>query len=222
MTEIIDALRPYNRWDHASIRPGPVGSVGDVLLTPRLKSSLPGNFNWDAEYYGKKEALIGSSVSDGFYRGFNSGGGPAKTLDSNWGGRRRFKTSHGWYYQDIRAPDKRVEPEMGALPQYQWRNRIATINRAKTTGNLFTPLPTVGPPAGGLTRGGAYPVVTDVTGGANEAGFSPNDTVNAGPPLLQPNFHPHLSSFTSSNSIREQVDSNRREGKAGTLGRIHR
>src|SRR5689334_12063841 len=112
--EIIDAVHPHSRWDHASIRPGPVGSVGDVLLTPRLKSSLPGNFNWDAEYYGPNEPLYGSSISDGLYESYNSGGGPARTLDTVWYPRRQFKTSHGWYIQDLRAPDKRVEPIMGS------------------------------------------------------------------------------------------------------------
>lgn len=223
MTHLIDAIKPYNRWDHSSIRPGPVGSVGDVLITPRLKSSLPGNFNWDAEYYGNKESLYGSSVSDGSYVSFNSGGGPARTLDSNWGMRRRFRTMHGWYYQDLRAPDKNVEPEMGSLPQYNWRNRIATVNNAKSTGDLFMPLPTVELPTDGLPRGGLFPRVTDVIGGAEDAGFDGNDTVNAGPPLLNPNFHPHLSSNTSfRNNPREEVDMNRRQGKAGVSGRMYR
>lgn len=55
---------------------------------------------------------------------------------------------------------------MGALPQYSWRNRIATVNNARTTGDLF-PIPRNGAglidaPQNGLTRGGAYPRVTDV------------------------------------------------------------
>ena len=43
----IDAIKPLNRWDYDSIRPGKVGSVGDVLITERLKASRPGDFIMD-------------------------------------------------------------------------------------------------------------------------------------------------------------------------------
>lgn len=162
----IDAIRPLNRWDHSSIRPGPVGSVGVVNMTPRLKSSLPGDFRWEATYFGNKESNYGSNITDGFHTNYSNGGGPAHTIDSNWGGRRRFETSHGWRYQDMRVPDRRIEPVLGTLPQYSWHNRIATVNSAKHTGDLFT-VPrggVLGGPAG-VTRGGQFPRVTDVVGG---------------------------------------------------------
>ena len=162
----IDAIRPLNRWDHSSIRPGPVGSVGVVNMTPRLKSSLPGDFRWEPTYFGNKESNYGSNITDGFHTNYSNGGGPAHTIDSNWGGRRRFETSHGWRYQDLRVPDRRIEPVMGSLPQYSWHNRIATVNSAKHTGDLFT-VPRGGVLGGpnGVTRGGQFPRVTDVVGG---------------------------------------------------------
>jgi len=191
----IDAIKPLNRWDYSSIRPGSVGSVGDCLITERLKSSLPGDFRWDPNTFGNNESDYGSSVQDGSKQSFNSGGGPARTLDTNWGGRRRFETSHGWRYQDLRVPDKRIEPVLGAMPQYSWHNRIATVNNARTTGNLFT-VPRGGVLEGpsGVTRGGNFPLVTAVVGGDETAGFQ-SGTINTGPPLTAPNFHPHLSTF---------------------------
>lgn len=217
----IDAIRPLNRWDFDSIRPGPVGSVGDCLVTPRLKSSLPGDFRWQKEYYGKNESLYGSAISDGMYLSFNSGGGPSKTIDSNWGGRRRFRTSHGWYYQDMRAPDKTVEPVMGALPQYSWRNKIATNIRARTTGNLF-PIPAGGilEPPNGITRGGQYPRVTDVVSGDTTPG-GPGG-VGQGPTGTNPQLNPS-SSFSGGPATPIGMDSTRRAlGRNGTTARNRR
>lgn len=187
----IPSLKPRNRWDHARIHPGPVGSVGDALLVPRLKSSLVGNFNWDAEYYGARESLLGSSIQDGSRVSFNSGGGPARVKDSNWGGRRSFATNHGWHYQDMVAPDKLVQPENGGTPQYMWRNKIASVQNSRRTGDLFLPLPTV-LPSDSPPRGGQTPRVTDVVGGdgADVAGIEEN------PFGVAPNFHPNLSSVT--------------------------
>lgn len=161
----INAIKPLNRWDYSSIRPGPVGSVGDVLVSQRLKASLPGDFRWDATYYGRQESLYGSSVSDGQYIGFNSEGGPAKTIDSAWGGRRRFETSHGWVIQDLRQTDKSVTSILSATPQYSWRNRVASVQNASRTGDLFRrDGPGVLAP-NGPTRGGAFPMVTDIVAG---------------------------------------------------------
>lgn len=172
----IDAIRPMNRWDHSSIRPGPVGSVGAVNMTPRLKSTFPGDFRWEKGFQGADEPMHGSNVSDGMHVGYNSGGGPAKVIDSNWGGRRRFETSHGWRYQDMRVPDRRIEPVLGTTPRYSWYNKIAEVRHAKDTGKLFA-IPPGGVMGGpnGITRGGMYPRVTDVVGGDAGPGVSTAD-----------------------------------------------
>ncbi len=186
----IDAIKPLNRWDYSSIRPGVVGSVGDCLITERLKSSLPGDFRWQQEYYGSKESNYGSSISNGTQRSFNSGGGPAKTVDTNWGGRRSFKVRHGWVMQDLVAPDTSVTSQLGATPQYSWRNKIAEVNHARTTGDLF-PIPRGGLlQGGGVPRGGQVPRVTDVVQDDTTLLERPNNQTNTAP-----NFHPHLSSF---------------------------
>ncbi len=214
----INAIRPLNRWDHSSIRPGVVGSVGDVNLTPRLKSTFPGDFRWDMSMYGDKESEFGTSVNNGTHTSFVSGGGPAKTIDSNWGGRRRFETAHGWRYQDMRAPDKRVEPVMGATPQYGWRNRIATVNRARTTGDLF-PIPAGGILQGpnGVSRGGQYPRVTDVVAGDTTPGFT---NISSSSGSSNPNYKPSASSFGGAENALEIRERQEREGRSHVLSRM--
>lgn len=160
----IDAIRPLNRWDHDSIRPGAVGSVGGVNMQPRFKHSAPDlPIRWDPYFSGKREVPLGSNVSDGQTTGYSSGGGPARTIDSNWGGRRNFRTSHGWYYQDMRTPDKLVTSFLAATPDYSWHNKLAKNYEAKRTGNKFLPLPGgYQPSPGEVPRGGSEPRITDI------------------------------------------------------------
>lgn len=163
----IDAIRPLNRWDDSSIRPGVVGSVGDALVQVRYKHSNPDMpLRFDPSNSHRREPYLGSNVQDGQSISHCDKGGPNFTIDSNWGGRRGFKTSHGWYYQDVRAPDRRVEPIVGATPQYDWHNKIAQTYNARVTGDLFLPLPgeyMLNP--GDIPRGGSKPRVTDEVGG---------------------------------------------------------
>ena len=219
----IDAIRPLNRWDYSSIRPGSVGSVGDCLITERLKSSLPGDFRWKPDYYGKNESLYGSNVRNGYQRSFTSGGGSSKTIDSNWGGRRGFKVRHGWIMQDLVAPDTSVTSQLGSLPQYSWRNKIAHVNHARTTGDLF-PIPVGGQIQGsGVPRGGQLPRVTDVVAGdtspfESQPGVNaPTGSASAGTYQASqsagtnPNFKPSRSSFGGPNN--PAVQENRRNAQ---------
>lgn len=80
----ITAKRPMNRWDYDSIRPGGIGSVGDALGAFRVKQSSP-----DMDV-----AMIPFPNENDV-----KGAGSARVKDSNWGGRKHFKTSHGWYMQ---------------------------------------------------------------------------------------------------------------------------
>ena len=173
----INALRPLNRWDYDSIRPGVVGGVGDVNMSPRLKSTFPGDFRWEKEYEGKNESHVGSNVQDGYSYSYSSGGGGNKTIDSNWGGRRDFKTSHGWRYQDLRPSDLAIDPVLGEQPQFSWHQRIASVNHQQTSGNLFEFKGPLVIPPNGITRGGQFPRVTDSVGPGNDPGF---DDLNGG------------------------------------------
>lgn len=168
----IDAIRPLNRWDHARIQPGSVGSVGDVNLTPRLKHSYPNlPLRFDKSFSGKKERYLGSNVQNGTQKSFDSGGGPARTIDSNWGGRRHFKTRHGYIFQDVRVPDDSVEPFLSSTPDYSWRNKLATCYEAKRTGSNFLPLPgAYFPSPNQIVRGGMFPRTTDLEPGTISLG----------------------------------------------------
>lgn len=163
----IDQIKPLNRWDYSSIRPGVVGSVGDVHVTPRYKHSSPNlPIRWDPYFSGKNSIFLGSNVNNGTVASYDSGGGPARTIDSNWGGRRHFKIRNGWVYQDLRAPDKLVSPVLGETPDYSWHNKIATNYEAKRTGEKFLPLPgPYIPSPGEVTRGGAFPYTRDYNPG---------------------------------------------------------
>lgn len=143
------------------ISPGLVGSVGDVLGSVRLRQSAPDMpMRYDATFSGPNESLVGNNVQDGYSYSYSSGGGPARTLDSNWEN-RSFKTNHGWVYQDLRAPDKTLTPIMGSTGRYDWYNRVANIYQSKVTGDMFLPLPNGYQPSG-IPRGGQVPRVIAV------------------------------------------------------------
>jgi hypothetical protein len=183
--ESITAKRPMNRWDHDSIRPGVVGSVGDVLLADRLKSSLPGDYRFEARTAGRNESRLGSNVQNGECLSY-VGSGPPRTFDSNWQSGRTFRHSRGWKFQDIKATDRAEQPIMGALPHFMWNQITANVENSKYTGRLFSSPSGVNGPAGGVPRGGAYPQITDVVEGGASAEVSTNS--------YQPNYKPGESS----------------------------
>lgn len=158
----IVAPRPLHAFDNDSIRPGPVGSVGDVLGFIQLKHSMPDlPIRTD-----KLSDTDGSNVQDGDKDSFTSKGGPARVNDSNWQSGRQFKTSHGWVIEDLRAEDRLHEPYLGSGPQYSWRNTIATTYAARRTGNLFLPLPGgYNPSPGEVERGQVVPEITNIEDG---------------------------------------------------------
>jgi hypothetical protein len=155
----IDAIRPLDRWNHSYISPGPVGSVGDCLIQTRLKQNTPDSpMRWEYGSVGRDSITKGTNLQDGMKLNIASAGGPATTIDSNWGGRDSFKISRGWIFQDIRLPDKSVIPLYGSTPGYSWNNQVATTYRANVTGEKFLPVPGgYMPPPGTILRGNAYP-----------------------------------------------------------------
>lgn len=166
MAGVIRAIKPLNRWDHDSIRPGSVGSVGDVLGQVRLKNSAPElPFRWEMSSAKKNESRVGSNVQNGTKPSFTSGGMGPETIDTAWGGRDTFTTVRGWTHQDISAPDKMVVPVDIPAPSYSWENRLATIYDARRTGQNFLPLPGGFQPEGGVPRGGQVPQIEAIGGG---------------------------------------------------------
>lgn len=142
MQVITTQVRPINRWDKDSIRPGPVGPVGDVNLQVKLKTSSPDlPQRYDKTFSGKNEVWSGSNISDGQWTGFTSGGRGAVVLSSRWQTRSGFRTPVGWMIENIVPVDRTRMAKMVPLGQYSWESDKARIYKAKATGEQFLPLP---------------------------------------------------------------------------------
>lgn len=161
---ILAHKRPLNRWANSSIQPGAVGSVGDVNNQVVFKNSTPDMpIRYDPVFSGKNEVRTGSNITDGMQVGYDGGGGAARVEDTNWGMRRDFQTGYGYMYQDLRPSDRTDEPILEDLPQYGWKNQVATIYNAYSTGDKFLPLPGGYALGGSTARGGAYPRIVDIS-----------------------------------------------------------
>lgn len=165
----LSAPKPLDRWAYDRIQPGGVGSVGDVNMQVKLKSSLPGDLRWDPQWQGKREVRLGANVADGMYTSYSNGGGPARTRTNFLGGNRDTRTSHGWKFENLKPEDRADEPVMGELPQLSWRMNVANVKDRLRTGNLFANRPggLVNAPTG-VPRGGNVPQII-----ATEAGLAP-------------------------------------------------
>lgn len=164
--------RPYkrlNQWDKDSVRPGPVGTVGDVNLQVKLRKSSPDMANrYEAAFSGKNEVWSGSNISDGMWYGYTSGGRGAITLTEPWNNRDGFKTAVGYRFQNIVATDRSRETKLTPLGRYGWDTTVGAVLKAKVSGDLFLPAPggyrPTGPP-----RGSQYPRIIETSTGAGEA-----------------------------------------------------
>ena len=165
MTTTLTQIRPLPAQAYEIVRPGMVGSVGDVLGQIRVKQSSPDMpFAWDPIFSGVDEPFRGSNVQNGTIGSWTSDGMSARTIDRPWTGRKSFKTAVGWVHQDISAPDKMVTPVFQSQPSYSWVNRQAQVKKALVSGENFLPLPGgYQPTPGQIPRGGAIPRITDVS-----------------------------------------------------------
>jgi hypothetical protein len=149
-----------NRWDKDSIRPGPVGSVGDVNVQVKLKkSSIDLRERYDPTFSGKNAPWSGSNVADGMWYGWTSGGRSATVVSKalpnvQTGG----KTNVGWVMQNITASDRSRDTKATPLGRYGWDTTVGSVLKAKTTGEMFLPLPE-GYQKSGLPRGSQFPRV---------------------------------------------------------------
>lgn len=157
--EPLVGLRDTQRWNDYVMRPGNVGSVGEANVTAKLKTSctdLPRRV--DKTFAGEKSLALGSIVQNGSQPDSLDGGLGPRTIDTNWDiPRPVVPICNGWVIENMQQPDKLVEPWMGALGDYSWRNKIArTVG--KTTGFESVPGPYVGD---GVPRGGQVPRIVD-------------------------------------------------------------
>ena len=134
--EIINEYeKSQNNW---TIRPGAVGSVGDVNMQVRLKGNMPDSkIRYDKDFSGKNEKFYGSNVQDGAY----GSGGSARVIDRKFGSRPGHKTSIGWRFQDVIPVDRKSDTVLSPLGPYTWNNKRAEVVRAKVSGQNFLPEP---------------------------------------------------------------------------------
>ncbi len=156
---------PLNVWNKYRISPGLVGSVGEANLQVRLKQSAP-DLNpryapWCSE---DAEQYLGSNVQDGRGESFSSGGYNAKVRSRALGYRQGFRTQQGWIHEDLRALPRKMEPIQQDMPQFSWKSQVASVQRAKTTGQQFLPLPG-GYELYGQPRGSQIPRIVEQSSG---------------------------------------------------------
>lgn len=149
---------PLNKWDKGSIRPGPVGSVGDVLTSVRIKQSMPDMpFAYDKTFAPSSDVLRGSNVQDGRWESFVDGGYGPVIKKQKWSNSATgFKTATGWIAQNI-IPEQRVtEPKVAPQGRVGFETQAAAI--LHKSGDMFGELPGgYKAPAGVLPRGGMLP-----------------------------------------------------------------
>lgn len=154
-----------NRWDKESIRPGPVGSVGDVNLQVKLKkSSNDQPDRYQKAFSGSNEVWSGSNISDGQEKGFTSGGRGAVTILAPLPARDSFKTSVGWVIENVVPVDRSRVVQTVPLGRYDWEATQAQLYKVRPIGEQFLPLP-MGYTRTTLPRGSQYPLITETLSG---------------------------------------------------------
>ena len=147
---------PFQRWSDSFIQPGVVGSVGDVNLTPFLKTSCTDYpRRVEKKFAGKNEPPLGSNVQDGDMPNYYDAMVP-RCIDSNWDAPRRRKIQNGWVKTDLQNPDLMTEPYVSFLGDFSWRNAVARVND-----DQFEMAPPGEYATQGIPRGGAVPRMTN-------------------------------------------------------------
>lgn len=189
-TEVINKFKsPLNKWDKNSIRPGPVGSVGDALTSIRIKQSDPdADFAWNIKFGPNTSMLRGSNVQDGRWASFSDGGYNAQTKRKRLNPPGTFSTSIGWELQNIIPEPRELQPKLLDQPGGGWKGQAAEILQRQ--GDMFTFLPG-GYGATELTRGGAFPSLV-------------SNSVN----LTTPRYLPNSSEIMGSVVVKEEANSN--------------
>ena len=148
---------PLNKWDKGSIRPGPVGSVGDALTSVRIKQSSPDMpFAYDKTFNPDNDVLRGSNVQDGQWFSFSDHGYGAQVKRKKLNKNGSFKHSIGWMEQNIVPEARSTEPKVLDQPLQGWNTQVGEILQRQ--GDMFSDLPGgYGPTS--MTRGGAFPSI---------------------------------------------------------------
>lgn len=142
----------FRRYDNfKTCQPGMVCSVGDVLSRTRLAQSSP---DLAMRWY-QKNNNPGSIPSDLL---------KVKNGLMNHQG-RGFMTENGIRIQDVVEGDNYVDPVVGSIGNFGWRNKVACVYESRRTGANFLPLPGYqGLLSGEQPRGGSTLDVIDIVG----------------------------------------------------------
>jgi hypothetical protein len=162
----IVARKPIlNQWNNSYIQPGPVGSVGDVHLRPKWRTSTPDMApRYDPTFSGKNQLPLGSNVQDGQHASWDTGGGPPRTNIDNIGNYRVV----GQLFQSVIPQDRDEMAFLQPVKNQRWNSVMGAINKELTSGEAFLPLPNgygYNKADGSIPRGGAFPTIIDITGG---------------------------------------------------------
>lgn len=166
MNDIVVRTRVQDNYQITS--PGLVGSVGDVNMATRMRTSNAAMFPVMFKNGGRQESRLGSDLTDGDTMDQVNGGGlPARMID-RWTNPalNNTKVDVGDRWQDLRQNSRYVEPIVVGQNQYDFKNLVAQVEQAKVTGNRFLPLPGGYEGTNVMTRGGLFPSVVSSEAGA--------------------------------------------------------
>lgn len=144
-----------NRWNKGSIRPGPVGSVGDALTAVRIQQSDPDMpVKFDKTFSGSNAPKRGSNVQDGSYASYSTGGYNSEVVTR----KRQKKSNIGTFMQQLSGNDRTFDAVMIPQPRQGFQTQAEAILHRQ--GDKFQILPGgYGPEPGQLLRGGQVPRV---------------------------------------------------------------
>lgn len=211
-----------NRWDKGSIRPGPVGSIGDALTAVRIKQTDPDMpVKFDKTFSGSNAPKRGSNVQDGSYASYSDGGFNAEVVTR----KRQKKSNVGTFMQQLSGNDRTFDAVMIPQPRQGFQTQAEAILHRQ--GEKFQILPGgYGPEPGQLLRGGQIPRVVYNEGvpvgkGVNAGGESsvvlPQYPEALPDTLVGPTYPPWVENRPSRPSLRINT-SGLQTGSANRLG----
>ncbi len=159
MQALIHDVHPKNVY---TSHPGPVGTIGNPVPKPRFRQSraaMP--WAYDPYYAGERGNRLGANITDGQWKSYNTGGGPARSGVKKWTGNRdTMRHQYGYLYHNIAPNAKLYIPVLGPQGDVAWRDKMARTQLVKPVGRLFLPKNAPGYGLQGTLRSGNYPVAT--------------------------------------------------------------
>jgi hypothetical protein len=152
----VAAVKPLNRWNNNYIAPGGVASISAPQQGVHMRTSCSAMRHPKIEL---PNSEVGSNVVDGNNPAMTLIGAPARSIEQAFDNETKLK--NGDWVQDLRPADRLTEPRIGPQFNRGWKEKVAKIYKASTTGSKFLPHPDAfGLPRNQLPRGGNTPAIT--------------------------------------------------------------